>query len=269
MEDLDAAKRTCHMVIGGVGKRFDANGGLWAIRNLKLCVRPGELVSVVGPSGCGKSTLLALAAGFDTPTEGTITLEGRPIAGPGPDRGVVFQEDSLFPWLTVLENVCYGPRRMGRPRSEARDEAMHFLGLVGLETFASYFPVHLSGGMRQRVALARVLANRPRALLMDEPFGALDALTRMEMQRLLLDVWEKLQVTVLFVTHDVEEAIFLADRVYVMTERPGRILRQVDVPLPRPRTSDCYTDPRLTSLRHDVLALLLQAREQATLSELY
>lgn len=262
--------QSCHIVVHQAGKHYPGHGegeGLWAVRDLTLCARPGEFAAVVGPSGCGKSTLLSLLAGFEPATEGKVMLEGRPVAGPGPDRGVVFQEDALFPWLTVLGNVCYGLHRRGLSRPEARDEAMRFLRLVGLEEFADYYPSQLSGGMRQRVALARVLANRPRALLMDEPFGALDALTRMEMQQLLLDVWQKLNVTVLFVTHDVEEAIFLADRVYVMTARPGRVLRRVEVGLPRPRTPDTYTDPALTRLRHEVLDLLLEARNPSVLSD--
>ncbi|HPT97010.1 MAG TPA: ABC transporter ATP-binding protein, partial [Armatimonadota bacterium] len=203
--------QSCHIVVHQAGKYYPGHGGgegLWAVRDLTLCARPGEFAAVVGPSGCGKSTLLSLLAGFEQATEGKVMLEGRPVSGPGPDRGVVFQEDALFPWLTVLGNVCYGLHRRGVSRPEARDEAMRFLHLVGLEEFADYYPSQLSGGMRQRVALARVLANRPRALLMDEPFGALDALTRMEMQQLLLDVWQKLNVTVLFVTHDGEPLFY-------------------------------------------------------------
>jgi len=260
--------QSCHLVVNRVSKRFVANGeSLWAVRDLTLCARPGEFAAVVGPSGCGKSTLLAMLAGFEPVTEGSITLEGRPVAGPGPDRGVAFQEDALFPWLTVAGNVGYGLRLQGRSRAAAREEALRVLNLVGLEEFADYYPAQLSGGMRQRVALARLLANRPRALLMDEPFGALDALTRMEMQQLLLEVWTKLNVTVLFVTHDVEEASFLADRVYVLTARPGRVLRRVEVDLPRPRTPDTYTDPALTELRHEVLALLLEARNPSYVPE--
>jgi len=256
--------QSCHIVIDKVGKYFaNENGGLWALRDLSLCVRRGEFLCVVGPSGCGKTTLLSLVAGFDTPTEGQVYCSGQPVTGPGPDRGVIFQEDALFPWLSVAGNVCYALHRRGIPRRQATQQAMHFLELVGLQEFAAYFPGQLSGGMKQRAALARVLANRPQALLMDEPFGALDALSRMEMQQLLLTIWRELAPTILFVTHDVDEAIFLADRVYVMTARPGRICRQLQVPLPRPRTAEVLTSQGLMDIKHEVLNLLLEANAQA------
>ena len=213
-----------------------------ALTNLDLEIHDGEFVTVLGPSGCGKSTLLNIAAGFEKPSAGTILLDGKPIGAPGPDRGVVFQEYALFPWLTVEQNVLYGLREQRVPSAEARERVRHWLDLVRLTGSEKRYPHELSGGMRQRVALIRVLANDPKSLLMDEPFAALDAQSRSLLQKELESLWLKASKTVLFVTHSIEEAIFLADRVVVMTARPGRIKTEIMIDMPRPRdpTSDQF-----------------------------
>jgi len=191
-----------------------------ALENLNLAARTGEFICLLGPSGCGKSTALNLMAGFDKPTEGQVLLDGRPIEKPGLDRGVVLQEPTLFPWLKVTENITFGPRMNNAPGEEYIDKAKRYIDLVGLRGFENHYPHELSGGMRQRVAIARAWINEPSVLIMDEPFGALDAQTRLIMQELLLRVWEKLKTTVLFITHDVDESLLMADRVFVMTARP-------------------------------------------------
>jgi ABC-type nitrate/sulfonate/bicarbonate transport system ATPase subunit len=222
----------------GVSKVFRgarAGRDVSAIERIDLAVADGEFVSVLGPSGCGKSTFLFMIAGFEAPTAGRLTVGGEPVRHPGPDRGVVFQEYALFPWLTVLDNVAYGLREQGVSRRERQRVARRSIAQVGLDAFADRHPQELSGGMRQRVALARVLAIRPRILLMDEPFGALDEQTRFLLQESLLGIWENERKTVVFVTHSIEEAVFLSDRVVVMTARPGRVKDVVDVDLTRPR----------------------------------
>lgn len=206
-----------------------------ALEEIDFSVGKGELICILGRSGCGKSTLLKILAGFLPPTAGRVLLGGVPVQKPGPERGVVFQEDALFPWLTVEENLAFGYRRMRRSRKQVVEEVDRYLALVGLSEFRHYLPREISGGMKQRVALARVLILQPRVLLMDEPFAALDAQTREEMQQLLLSLWEKLSHTVLFVTHDVAEAVTLADRVLLMDKDPGRIREDIRVDLPRPR----------------------------------
>lgn len=223
--------------IAGLSKRFDVagSGSHLALDRIDASVGEGEFVSILGPSGCGKSTLLYMVGGFVAPSEGQIRVDGRPIAGPGPDRGPVFQEFALFPWKTVLQNVMYGLRVQKVPTAEARERALELLALVNLTDYAAFYPKQLSGGMRQRVAIARTLAYRPRILLMDEPFGALDAHTRTVLQNELLGIWERDRKTVLFVTHGVDEAVFLSDRVIVMSGSPGRISRVIDIDLPRPR----------------------------------
>ncbi len=225
-----------------------------ALDDVSLTIGDGEFVALLGPSGCGKSTLLNLLAGFESVTDGSLLFDGRQVARPGPDRGVVFQEAALFPWLSVWENVIFGPRVQGVPRAEYEGRARELLKLVGLEAFADALPVQLSGGMRQRVGIARVLVMNPRALLMDEPFGALDAQTRLAMQQLLLDVWQSLGTTVLFVTHDIDEAILLSDRICVMSARPGRIVRAIPIELPRPRSIASLTSPDFIAYKADVMA---------------
>ena len=209
-----------------------------AVDTTNLRVKAGEFVCILGPSGCGKSTLLNAIAGYVNPTEGSVRVDGEEITKPGPDRGMVFQQYSLLPWKTVYENVAFGPKMAGQSRTEAGSVANTFLGLVGLKKFGNRFPAELSGGMQQRVGIARALANYPSVLLMDEPFGALDAQTRLMMQESLLDIWKKFETTVVFVTHDVDEAVFLADRVLIMSAAPGKIIEDVRINLPRPRSTD-------------------------------
>lgn len=227
-----------------------------ALDGISLNVKPNEFAVIVGPSGCGKSSLLYLIAGLEDRTGGNITVGGQSIEGPGPDRGMVFQSYTLFPWLTVAQNVEYGPRRRGLPEADRKALVDHYLAEVGLATFRNHFPAQLSGGMKQRVAIARALANDPAVLLMDEPFGALDSQTRHSMQRLLLRVWDHSHKTVLFVTHDIEEAILLADRVFVMSGRPGQIRKVLTVDFPRPRVGDIVLDPAFIAMKREIMGLL-------------
>jgi len=230
------ANRHAILEITGLSHHF-VHGGIFVpvLRELELTVRGGELVCLIGRSGCGKSTLLKIVAGFLTPAAGRCRLDGRPIQRPGPDRGVVFQEDALFPWLTVRENIGFGLTGRQWPRRQRRQEVERVLELVGLQGYGDYLPQDLSGGMKQRAALARVLIRSPRLLLMDEPFGALDAQAREEMQELLLDLVRRRRQTVLFVTHDVQEAVIIADRVLVLERDGGRIREELAIDLARPR----------------------------------
>jgi NitT/TauT family transport system ATP-binding protein len=221
-----------------VTRDFQTEGGgvVQALTPVDLTIRRNEFLCLLGPSGCGKTTLLNLIAGFIRPSSGQILIDGRPVSGPGPDRGVVFQDYSLFSWLTVRANVEFGPRMSRRSAAERRELSDHYLSLVGLSKFADKYPFELSGGMKQRVAIARSLVMRPQVLLMDEPFGALDAMTRGGLQSEVLDIQRKEEKTVVFVTHNIGEAIFLADRIVVMSSHPGRVKEVVDVDLARPRT---------------------------------
>jgi sulfonate transport system ATP-binding protein len=218
-------------------------GDSTAVETTSLTIKPGEFVCILGPSGCGKSTLLNSVAGYVKPTTGSVSVDGVQVEKPGPDRGMVFQQYSLLPWKTVYENVAFGPRMAGKTRTESGAIANSFLNMVGLSKFGSRYPAELSGGMQQRVGIARALANYPSVLLMDEPFGALDAQTRLMMQENLLSIWKEFKTTVLFVTHDVDEAVFLADRVLVMSAAPGHIKADLKINLPRPRSPDMATDP--------------------------
>jgi NitT/TauT family transport system ATP-binding protein len=234
----------------GVSKEFELAGRrIEALRETHLRVDKGEFVCLIGASGCGKSTLLRIVAGFELPTRGQAFMSGAPIGGPGPERGMVFQDYGLFPWLSVRGNIGFGPISRKRPADEVKQTLEHFLALVRLQRFADAYPHQLSGGMKQRVAIARVLANDAKAVLMDEPFGALDAMTREHLQDELLEIWERTGLTVLFVTHSIEEAIFLADRIVVMSPGPGRIESEVIVPLPRPR--DVVT-PEFNAIRREL-----------------
>lgn len=236
--------------ISQVSKTFaGANGGTVALQATDLSVAENDFITILGPSGCGKSTLLRMVAGLDTPTTGSITLDSRPISGPGADRGMVFQSYTLFPWLSILENVCFGLREKGLPLAEQHAIARPFIAKVGLQGFENHFPKQLSGGMQQRTALARALANNPRMLLMDEPFGALDHQTRELMQELLQGIWEAERKTVLFVTHDIDEAIFMGNRVVVMSARPGRIKCDLPVPIAHPRHYSVKTTPAFVELK--------------------
>jgi NitT/TauT family transport system ATP-binding protein len=227
-----------------------------AIQDVTLTIEPGEFVCLIGPSGCGKSTLLGALAGHIAVARGELNVDGAPVGGPHPERGIVFQHHTLFPWKRVLDNVAFGPKMRGIGRKERRRRALEILELVGLKDFVHRYPKQLSGGMQQRVEIARVLVNRPRLLLMDEPFGALDALTRMHMQELLLDVWGRVRTTIVFVTHDIDEALFLADRVLVMSHRPGRIIEEIKVPFARPRATEISVTHEFGALKHRCLSLL-------------
>ena len=225
---------------------------LLALDRLDLDIADGEFITVVGPSGCGKSTAMNIAAGLLAPSSGQILVDGTPVQGPGPERGVIFQQYALFPWLSVRENVEFGLRiaRMGKARR--RETADYFMDLVGLRDFADSLPKTLSGGMKQRCAIARAYAVNPKILLMDEPFGALDALTRVQLQDRLLEAWRRERRTVMFITHDVDEAVYLASRVAIMAARPGRLQRIVDVGLPYPRTEDIRLSPEFAAIRNEV-----------------
>ena len=230
-----------------------------AVQKANLEIRSGEFVCLLGPSGCGKSTLLNAVAGFVNPTRGELTVDGKAVTEPGPDRGMVFQQHSLFPWKSVHDNVAFGPLMAGSSRAEASSVARTFLSLVGLAAFADAYPTNLSGGMQQRVGIARALANYPSVLLMDEPFGALDAQTRIMMQENLLEIWREFRNTVVFVTHDIDEAVFLSDRIVVMSASPGRIIADIPVKLPRPRDQSLLTSPEFMVLKRQCLELI---REQ-------
>jgi ABC-type nitrate/sulfonate/bicarbonate transport system ATPase subunit len=239
--------------IRGVERRFaGAGGGTLALQATDLAVEENDFVTILGPSGCGKSTLLRIVAGLDQPTAGEVLLDGRRVHGPGADRGMVFQSYTLFPWLNVLDNVCFGLRERGLPRAQQLEIAHGFIAKVGLAGFEAHYPKQLSGGMQQRTAIARALANGPRMLLMDEPFGALDHQTRELMQELLLAIWEAERKTVLFVTHDIDEAVFMASRVVVMSARPGRIKLDRTVELPHPRHYSMKTTPDFAALKAEL-----------------
>jgi NitT/TauT family transport system ATP-binding protein/sulfonate transport system ATP-binding protein len=220
-----------------------------ALEPIDLAVADNDFISILGPSGCGKSTLLRIVAGLEAPSTGRVLVDGRAVASPGPDRGMVFQSYTLFPWLTVRENICFGLREKGVAQAEQERIAARFLDRVGLRGFEDHYPKMLSGGMQQRTALARALANDPKILLLDEPFGALDHQTRALMQELLLGIWEADRTTVLFVTHDIDEAIFMANRVAVMTARPGRVKSDVRIDLPHPRHYTVKTTPEFSAYK--------------------
>jgi ABC-type nitrate/sulfonate/bicarbonate transport system ATPase subunit len=245
-----------------VAKRFATRQGeVTALTGVSLSVADGEFVTIVGASGCGKSTLLNLVAGFEAPSEGRVAADGRPIAGPGPDRGVVFQQTALFPWLTVAGNIAFGlSLRANAGKAPLAETVERLLQRTNLTQFRHRHPAELSGGMRQRAAIAAVLAIQPSTLLMDEPFGALDALTRSLMQDFLLELWEHDRKTVLLVTHDIDEAIYLADRTVVMTAHPGQVREVIDVDLPRPRVFNMHSDERFIALRDHVRNIV---REEA------
>ena len=241
------------IAISNLSKTYPGITPVHALDEIDLQVQAGEFVALLGPSGCGKSTLLNLIAGFEAASDGTLSVAGTAITKPGPDRGVVFQEAALFPWLNVWENVVFGPKIAGLPRSQYEDRAREMLEITGLSGFTKHLPVQLSGGMRQRVGIARVLTLGSKVLLMDEPFGALDAQTRLTMQELLLSVWQTLRTTVVFVTHDIDEAILLADTIYVMSARPGRIATRITVPIERPRSIDLITGDVFNRLKRDIM----------------
>jgi NitT/TauT family transport system ATP-binding protein len=238
------------LTVRGVTKRFAVGDDeVEALAPVDLAIPKGEFVCMIGASGCGKSTLLRIIAGFEEPTTGEVSIDGKPVTGPGSDRGMVFQDYALFPWMTVRQNISFGPRQRHLPREDIDKATDEFVRMVGLERFADRYPNQLSGGMKQRVAIARVLANNANILLMDEPFGALDALTREQLQNELLQIWKRTGVTTIFVTHSVEEAVLLADRVLVMSAGPGRIDSDFRIELPRPRD---VSSPEFNALRRDI-----------------
>ena len=237
--------------IQSVSRTFEGRKGqrTQALQPVDFEVRDNDFVTILGPSGCGKSTLLRIVAGLDHATSGRVLLDGVPVEGPGADRGMVFQSYTLFPWLTIEQNIRFGLRERGMPEAQQKERAAYFIAKVGLRGFEQHFPKQLSGGMQQRTAIARALANDPKILLMDEPFGALDNQTRVLMQELLLGIWEAERKTVLFVTHDIDEAIFMANRVAVFSARPGRIKTELAVDLPHPRHYTIKTSPEFMDLK--------------------
>jgi NitT/TauT family transport system ATP-binding protein len=237
--------------------RYDTlEGPVEAVREASIHVDPGEFVSIIGPSGCGKSTLLNAVAGFLKPTGGGVAVDDDPVEGPSADRGMVFQQYSLFPWKTVRENVEFGLKMKGMERSKRETSARTLLGLAGLLAFENQYPDNLSGGMKQRVGIIRALATGPKVLLLDEPFGSLDAQTRLIMQQILTNMWQRLKTSVLFVTHDIDEAIFLSDRVYCMTARPGTIKAEIAIPLERPRHQSMMMSSEFLALRRGLMSLI-------------
>ena len=245
--------------IDHVVKKFNGrNGEMVALNGVDMDIHENEFICVVGPSGCGKSTLLNIIGGLETPTEGKVLVDGAEVTGPGPDRGIVFQQYALFPWLTVEKNVQFGLKLQGKSKEEAEELAHKYLKMVDLEGFAKAYPKELCGGMKQRVASARAYAVNPKVLLMDEPFGALDAQTRTQLQQELLNTWEKEQKTCFFITHDVEEAIILAQRVVIMCARPGRVKEIVDIDIPYPRDQETKMSPRFLELKNHIWSQVYQ-----------
>jgi NitT/TauT family transport system ATP-binding protein len=243
-------------------------GDLEAVKNIDMSVERGEFIAVVGPSGCGKTTFLRMVAGLEAPTAGSITIDGKPLSGPGSNRGFVFQNDSLLPWRTVMSNALIGPEVAGKVGETERKRTLDLLKLVGLSGFENYYPRQLSGGMRQRVNLARALAIDPDVLLMDEPFAALDAQTREIMQTELLRIWEQGRKTVLFVTHQIDEAVFLSDRVLVFARRPGRLQESVKIDLPRPRALALKRDPAFVAYVDHIWKLIEDDVRASVIEEL-
>ena len=241
------------------------NGDVTAIDHVNLQVEESEFVMIVGPSGCGKTTLINMIGGLDEATSGQVILDGKEIEGPGPDRGMVFQGYSLFPWLTVLKNVEFGMKMRKVPAEERTRKAMEYIKLVGLEGFENALPKQLSGGMKQRVAIARTLANEPEMLLMDEPFGALDAQTRVVMQELLAKISRETRTTILFITHDIDEAVLLGDRIYVMSRRPGTIREVITSSLPAERNHNCFVLPQFLEKKKKIMDMLWQESQDAAL----
>jgi NitT/TauT family transport system ATP-binding protein len=251
--DTITSTTTAKISVEGVRKTFQLkNEEFVALEHVDLAIADNEFVTVVGPSGCGKSTLMNILAGLETPTSGHALVDGREVSSPGPERGVIFQQYALFPWLTVRKNVEFGLKVAGVSKAQRRERAEYFIRMVGLEQFADALPKMLSGGMKQRCAIARAYAVNPSILLMDEPFGALDALTRVKLQEQLLDTWNREKRTVMFITHDVDEAVFLSNRVIVMAARPGRIYDVIDVNLPYPRNEEVRLSPEFGELRNRV-----------------
>lgn len=260
-------QRPVILEVNGLQKEFATpQGSVTALRNINFKTYKREFVCVIGPSGCGKSTLIRILAGLESKTGGQVLLDGKEVSGPGPDRGMVFQGYTLFPWLTVKRNVMFGLQLAGRGRTVAEDEARQWIDLVGLGKFENSYPHQLSGGMKQRVAIARALANQPRILLMDEPFGALDAQTRARMQAYLMEIWQNIDVTILFITHDLDEAIYLADRILVLKAHPGEVQEIIEVPVPQPRSPEQLLSPEFLATRKRLEELIHPPQAEAGLN---
>ncbi len=258
------------LTVSHLHKNFDSEGKTTvALKDINFSTHRREFLCVVGPSGCGKSTLVRILAGLEEHSSGDVLLQGQPVTGPGSDRGMVFQGYTLFPWLTVKKNVMFGLEVNGHGKLESNREAMQWLQLIGLEKFADVYPHQLSGGMKQRVAIVRALANQPRILLMDEPFGALDAQTRARMQAHLLEIWRKIDITIVFITHDLDEAIFLADRILVLSAHPGEIQELIEVPVPRPRSMAQVVTAEFLATKARLEELIYSARHDLTEEEDY
>ncbi|WP_158970967.1 ABC transporter ATP-binding protein [Paraglaciecola sp. L3A3] len=250
-------QRPITMEVKGLSKEFNtANGKVTALKDINLSIHKREFVCVIGPSGCGKSTLIRILAGLETATSGEVLLDGKKVTKPGPERGMVFQGYTLFPWLTVKENIMFGLIESGNNKNTAESEARQWADLIGLSKFENHYPNQLSGGMKQRVAIARALANQPKILLMDEPFGALDAQTRAKMQAYLMEIWKNIDITVFFITHDLDEAVFLADRILVLKANPGEIEELIEVPVPQPRHVDQLLSPEFLATKQHIEQLI-------------
>ena len=250
-------QRPVTMEVKGLTKRFKGHHGeVTALNNIDLKIHKREFVCVIGPSGCGKSTLIRILAGLEQATEGQVLLDGKEVSKPGPERGMVFQGYTLFPWLTVKRNIMFGLLESGMDKNTAEAEARQWIGLIGLTRFENSYPHQLSGGMKQRVAIARALANKPKILLMDEPFGALDAQTRAKMQAYLMEIWKNIDITVFFITHDLDEAVYLADRILVLKANPGEIQELVEVPVPQPRHPDQFLSQEFLATKKHIEELI-------------
>jgi NitT/TauT family transport system ATP-binding protein len=257
-------QRPVTLEVQGLGKEFETPGGsVTALKDINFQTHKREFVCVIGPSGCGKSTLIRILAGLETPSSGRMLLDGKEVHGPGPDRGMVFQGYTLFPWLTVKKNVMFGLEQAGHSKQVAEEDARQWIDLVGLTSFVDSYPHQLSGGMKQRVAIARALANQPRILLMDEPFGALDAQTRAKMQAYLMEIWQNIDITILFITHDLDEAIYLADRILVLKAHPGEVQELVEVPVPQPRSPEQFLSPEFLATKKRLEELIHPPQEES------
>ncbi|MEE3191222.1 MAG: ABC transporter ATP-binding protein [Pseudomonadota bacterium] len=252
-------QRPVTMEVKGLNKQF---GEVTALKDINLKIHKREFVCVIGPSGCGKSTLIRILAGLEQASSGQVLLNGEAVTEPGPERGMVFQGYTLFPWLTVKKNIMFGLLESGYDKGTAESEAREWINLIGLTKFENSYPHQLSGGMKQRVAIARALANRPKVLLMDEPFGALDAQTRAKMQAYLLEIWKNIDITVFFITHDLDEAVYLADRILVLKANPGEVQEVVEVPVPQPRSPDQFMNPEFLATKQHIEELIHPPSEQ-------
>lgn len=260
-------RRPVTLEVRNLQKEFETpQGRITALNNINFKTYKREFVCVIGPSGCGKSTLIRILAGLETKSSGHVLLDGNEVSGPGPDRGMVFQGYTLFPWLTVKRNVMFGVEASGKGKSTAESEARQWIDLVGLSKFENSYPHQLSGGMKQRVAIARALANQPRILLMDEPFGALDAQTRARMQSYLMEIWKNIDITILFITHDLDEAIYLADRILVLKAHPGEVQELIEVPVPQPRSPEQLLSPEFLATKKRLEELIHPPSEETEVS---